>query len=393
MEAITLIATARFGLEAVVKREIEALGFEDPRVSNGQVEFRATAADIPRLNLWLRCAGRVLLKMGRFPAVTFDELLERVLALPWELWIPADGSFPVNATTVKSTLQSERACQAVVKKAVAERLQAAYGQDWLPESGPQCTIQVTVRKDQALLTLDTSGDGLHRRGYRAAAGEAPLHETLAAGLVLLSFWNKDRLLIDPMCGSGTIPIEAALIGRNIAPGLNRTFAAESWPAVPKPLWEAARTAARAAIDRDGELRIFGYDRDGETITIARQNALLAGVGDDIVFEQKALEDLWIDQQYGILISNPPYGRRMADTREISEIYRTLSKMLRKKKGWSVYILTADDKFRSSFKRGRPDRMRKLYNGPIRVTYYQYYGEKPPDETGFEEELDETITDQ
>jgi putative N6-adenine-specific DNA methylase len=383
METITLIATAKFGLEALVKREVEALGFTDLRVSDGRIEFEATVADIPRLNLWLRCADRVLLKMGEFSAVSFDELFEQTKALPWERWITEDGLFTVNARTVKSTLQSERTSQAIVKKAVVERLKEQYNVDWFPETGAAFTIQVTVRKDKALLTIDTSGTGLHKRGYRVEGGEAPLKETLAAALVLLSFWDRDRLLLDPMCGSGTILIEAAMIGRNMAPGRRRTFASEEWPAVPREAWESAREEAKAAIDHSGELNILGYDADAAVIAVARNNARKAGVGHDTQFEQKDIHDLWIDQQYGILISNPPYGRRMAEYREINAIYITLNKMLRKKMGWSVYILTADGKFPSYFKRGRPNRVRKLYNGNIQVNYYQYYGEKQPDSSSAE----------
>lgn len=375
MESVTLIATAKFGLEAVVKRELLALGFDDLRVSEGRVTFAASLEDIPRVNLWLRCADRVLLQVGEFAAVTFDELYERTRALPWERWIPPDGRFPVNARSVRSRLQSERSSQAIVKKAVVERLAAAHGTAELPETGAGYTIQVTLRQDRALLTLDTSGDGLHKRGYRAEAGAAPLTETLAAALVLLSFWNKNRLLIDPMCGSGTILIEAAMIGRRMAPGLRRPFAAERWPAVDEAHWRAARQAAEAAIDRSGKLALFGYDIDAEAIRVAGQNAALAGVAADITFEQKALAELWIDQEHGILISNPPYGRRMAEFQEINALYITLNKMMRKKNGWSVYILTADEKFPDYFKRGRPDRVRKLFNGNIRVDYYQYYGEK------------------
>lgn len=378
MESVTLIATAKFGLEAVVKREVLALGFDDVRTGEGRVAFSAAPGDIPRANLWLRCADRVLLQVGEFPALTFDELFEQTRALPWEQWIPADGRFPVNARTVRSTLQSERSCQAIVKKAVAARLAAAHGTATLPETGADYGIQVAIRQNQALLALDTSGDGLHKRGYRAEAGVAPLTETLAAALVLLSFWDKERLLIDPLCGSGTILIEAAMIGRRMAPGLRRSFAAERWPAVGEGAWQAARQEAAEAIDPAGELALFGYDADAEAIRIAKQNAALAGVGGDITFEQKALADLWIDQEYGILISNPPYGQRMAEFREINEIYITLNKMMRKKRGWSVYILTADAKFPDYFKRGRPDRVRKLFNGNIRVDYYQYYGEKPAD---------------
>lgn len=375
-----MIATTKFGLEAVVKRELLALGFDEMRVSQGRVAFTASTDDIPRSNLWLRCADRVLLQVGEFTAVTFDELYEQSRALPWEQWITPDGRFPVNARTVHSTLQSERSCQAIVKKAVAERLAAAHGVGQavaaLPETGADYGIQVAIHQDRALLTLDTSGDGLHKRGYRAEAGAAPLTETLAAALVLLSFWDRDRLLIDPMCGSGTILIEASMIGRRMAPGLRRAFAAERWPAVGAVHWQAARQAAEAVIDRSGNLALFGYDIDAEAIRVAKQNAELAGVASDITFEQKALAELWIDQEYGILISNPPYGRRMAEFQEINALYITLNKMMRKKKGWSVYILTADEKFPDYFKRGRPDRVRKLFNGNIRVDYYQYYGERP-----------------
>ncbi|MCW5847578.1 MAG: class I SAM-dependent RNA methyltransferase [Anaerolineae bacterium] len=380
MGPVTLIATTKFGLEAVVKRELLALGFDEMRVSQGRVAFTASTDDIPRANLWLRCADRVLLQVGEFTAVTFDELYEQSRALPWEQWITPDGRFPVNARTVHSTLQSERSCQAIVKKAVAERLAAAHGVGQavaaLPETGADYGIQVAIHQDRALLTLDTSGDGLHKRGYRAEAGAAPLTETLAAALVLLSFWDRDRLLIDPMCGSGTILIEASMIGRRMAPGLRRAFAAERWPAVGAAHWQAARQAAEAVIDRSGNLALFGYDIDAEAIRVAKQNAELAGVASDITFEQKALAELWIDQEYGILISNPPYGRRMAEFQEINALYITLNKMMRKKKGWSVYILTADEKFPDYFKRGRPDRVRKLFNGNIRVDYYQYYGERP-----------------
>jgi putative N6-adenine-specific DNA methylase len=375
MKSVTLIATAKFGLEAVVKREALALGFDEVRAGEGRVSFAAALEGIPRANLWLRCSDRVLLQVGQFAAVTFDELFEQTKALPWEQWIPPDGRFPVNARAVRSTLQSERSCQAIVKKAVAARLAAAHGVAVLPETEADYGIQVTIRQDQALLALDTSGDGLHKRGYRAEAGAAPLTETLAAALVLLSFWDKDRLLIDPLCGSGTILIEAAMIGRRMAPGLRRTFAAERWPAVEEALWQAERQAAQAAIDPSAELALFGYDRDAEAIRLARQNAALAGVGADITFAQKALEELWIDREHGILISNPPYGQRMADFQEINALYITLNKMMRKKLGWSVYILTADQKFPDYFKRGRPDRVRKLYNGNIRVDYYQYHGER------------------
>ncbi|MEM7348557.1 MAG: class I SAM-dependent RNA methyltransferase [Chloroflexota bacterium] len=297
MDKITLIATMTFGFEAVVKREVQALGFEITSVSTGKVEFEATPEDIPTANLWLRCADRILLKLGEFEAFTFDELFEQTKALPWEAWITKDGRFTVTGKSVKSTLGSIRACQSIVKKAVVERLKDSYKIEWFDETGPDYTIQVSVLKDVATLTIDTSGSGLHRRGYRAQAGHAPIKETFAAGMVLLSFWNKDRLLIDPMCGSGTILIEAAMIARNIAPGLRREFASEEWPAIDIKAWRNARHAAFAAINKDKELdlQLFGYDIDEHSINAAKANALHAGVGQDIIFEPKDIHDLWIDQ--------------------------------------------------------------------------------------------------
>lgn len=376
MEEITLIATAKFGLEMLVKQELQALGYEKLRVANGRIEIDATVADIPKLNIWLRCADRVQLKMAQFKAKDFDELFEQTKAVAWEQWITVDGKFTVNATAVKSQIKSERSTQSIVKKAVVDRLKAAYDVDWFDETGPEFTIQATIHKDVATLMIDTSGAGLHKRGYRAEAGEAPLKETLAAAMVMLSFWNKDRLLIDPMCGSGTILIEAAMIARNMPPGLDRDFASEEWPAVPQNLWEEERRNGRSAINLDGELNLQGFDIDQDVIQIAQQNAAKAGVGTDIQFEQQDVKKLWIDQQYGILISNPPYGQRMSEFQDLNQIYIALNKTFRKKTGWSIYILTADNQFPKYFKRARPDRIRKLYNGNIQVNYYQYYGEKP-----------------
>src|SRR5512136_879002 len=278
MNEITLIATATFGLEKVVKNEVLALGFENIKVSEGKVEFEATLGDIPVANLWLRCADRVLLKIGEFEALTFDELFEKTKALPWEDFITEDGRFDVNGKAVKSTLGSIRACQSIVKKAVVERLKERYNREWFEETGPEFTIQISMLKDVATLTIDTSGAGLHKRGYREAGGEAPLKETLAAGLVLLSFWNADRILMDPMCGSGTILIEAAMIARHMAPGLKRGFASEKWPAICESYWREARLAARDSVFPDRQLRIFGYDIDEKCIAACRVNAANAGVG-------------------------------------------------------------------------------------------------------------------
>ena len=378
MSKITLIAIHSFGLEAVVKRELQVLGFDNLTVSNGQVEFEAKIDQIPLPNLWLRSADRVLLKMGEFPATTFDELFEQTKMLPWEDWIGPEAQFPVTGKSVKSTLGSVRACQSIVKKAVVERMMDAHRVDELPETGPEYTIQVSLLRDTATLTIDTSGQGLNRRGYRKQAGMAALKETMAAAMVLLSFYSKDRLLIDPMCGSGTILIEAALIARNIAPNLNTSFAAEGWPQIPQRAWDQARHQARQAIDREGELQLLGYDIDPEMVQASKANARAAGVLDDITFDQKDVKDLWIDQQYGMVISNPPYGMKIGDFREINQIYIALNKMFRKKSGWSVYILTGDKKFPDYFKRAKPDKVRKLFNANIEVNYYQYFGERPPE---------------
>lgn len=377
MKKITLIATLTFGLEAVVKREVQALGFENARISDGKVEFEAMPDDIPRANLWLRSADRVLIKLGEFTALTFDELFEQTKALPWEYWITKDGKFTVTGKSVKSTLGSVRACQAIVKKAVVERLKDTYRTDWFEETGPSFTIQVAMLKDVATLTIDTSGSGLNRRGYRQQAGHAALKETMAAALVQLSFWNKDRLLIDPMCGSGTILIEAAMLAQNMAPGLNREFASEQWPIINRRIWIEAREAAHDAIQPAPDLQLFGYDVDPAMVTISKTNAEHAGVGDNIIFAQKDIRDLWIDQQHGIIISNFPYGVKMGDFRELNQLYISINQTFKKKKGWSLYILTADKKFPDYFKRAWPDRVRKLFNGSLEVSYYQYYGERPP----------------
>ncbi|MFS8541178.1 MAG: class I SAM-dependent RNA methyltransferase, partial [Tissierellales bacterium] len=277
MADIELIATSTFGLEAVVKKELLNLGYSDLAVDNGKVTFKATEKDIPIANLWLRTADRVLLKMGEFKATSFEELFEKTKALPWEEWITEDGEFTVNGKSVDSKLYSISDCQAIVKKAVVEKLKTKYKTEWFKETGPKFTIEVSLLKDIATLTIDTSGQGLHKRGYRTRSVEAPLKEILAAGLVLLSYWNKDRLLVDPFCGSGTIPIEAAMIGKNIAPGLNRNFASEEWPRVKKEYWRDARRQAWDLMLKDVKLKIIGSDIDDEAIKIAKENAYNIGL--------------------------------------------------------------------------------------------------------------------
>lgn len=376
MEKVDLIATTTFGLEAVVKRELLALGYPDLTVSDGKVSFTAGPEAIPRANLWLRCADRLLLTMGEFKALTFEELFEKTRALPWGDWITREGKFTVNGKSVKSKLFSISDCQAIVKKAVVEKLKEKYAVEWFAETGPEFTIQVALLNDTATLTIDTSGPGLHKRGYRQESMEAPLKETLAAALVQLSYWKKGRVLMDPFGGSGTIPIEAALLGRNIAPGLNRKFASEGWPGIPKNLWKEARVAAFRAIDHETPLRIQCSDLDKKAVAAGRTNALEAGVEDCIQFSVKPLAEVRLKNRYGVVITNPPYGERLADRREIEFIYRDMGRIFQTDPTWSVYILSPEENFEKLYG-ARADRKRKLYNGNIKVDYYQFYGERPP----------------
>jgi putative N6-adenine-specific DNA methylase len=369
---LTFIITTAFGLEAVVKRELLTLGFDELKTSDGRIECTGTFSDIPRLNIWLRSADRVLIKIGEFTATTFDELFDQTKALNWPDFIPKDAKLLVKSKAIQSILGSFKACQSIAHKAVVDSLQSAYQLDWLPETGQEYVIQVALLKDTATLTLDTSGVALHKRGYRSEAGEAPLKETLAAALVQLSYWKKKLMLIDPMCGSGTILIEAALIAANIAPGLNRDFCSEDWLQIPADDWERARSDAKKQSHASINLIIKGYDKDAHVIAIAKENAKQAGVSHLIHFEQKDINDLWLDQEEGLIISNPPYGLRLDDFYIMNQLYISLHKMLKKKFGWSVYVLTSDRHFPSYFKRAKPDKIRKLFNGRIEVRYYQYF---------------------
>jgi putative N6-adenine-specific DNA methylase len=376
MSDIELIATSTFGLEAVVKREVLSLGYPDLLTEDGKITFSADLAAIPRANLWLRSADRVLLKMGQFKALSFEELFENTNALPWDEWITEDGKFTVTGKSVKSKLYSVPDCQAIVKKAVVEKMKQRYKKDWFSETGPEYTIQVSLLKDMATLTIDTSGVGLHKRGYRHRSVEAPLKETLAAALVQLSFWNKDRLLVDPFCGSGTIPIEAAMIARNIAPGLNRGFASEDWPKVGKKLWKQARIEAFSSIDQESRIRIAGSDIDKRAIETARQNAVNCGVDDCIEYRAMPFSQLKITEEYGVVVTNPPYGERMGQSQQARELYSDMGMKFADNHTWSVYVITSDEDFESLFGK-KADRRRKLYNGRIKVDYYQYYGQRPP----------------
>lgn len=375
MGYLPLIATAAFGLEGVVARELKDLGYESQEVENGRVLFAADLAAIPRLNLWLRTADRLQLLVGEFTAGSFDELFEKTKALDWENWIPLDGEFPVTGKSVKSKLYSVSDCQAIVKKAVVERLKQKHRVQWFQETGPRYPIQVSLLKDRAALTIDTSGPGLHKRGYRSRGGPAPLKETLAAALVLLSHWRPQRLLLDPFCGSGTILIEAAMIGDNIAPGLTRSFAAENWPQL-SALWREARREASAAIE-DNPLKLQGSDIDDGAVALARANADNAGVGDKIHFQRRELAQVSSATKYGCLITNPPYGERLEAA--TAQLYREMGRVFAPWDTWSIYVLTNQRDFEKHFGR-EAAKKRKLYNGRIECNYYQYIGPPPPRST-------------
>lgn len=374
---LELIATATFGLEAVVKREIQELGYKIIQSENGKITYLGDERAIVRSNLWLRCADRVLLKMGEFTARTFEELFQQVKGISWEELIPPDGKFTVTGSSVKSALHSVPSCQSITKKAVVERLGEYYGITHFEETGAEYTIKVTLLKDRATITVDTSGAGLHKRGYRADSGvAAPIKETLAAAMVQLSFWKEGRLLADPCCGSGTIPIEAAMIGRRIAPGLSREFSSQGWELIPARVWKEERQKAYEQIDYDADLRIIASDIDKKAILAARENAMEAGVDDCIRFRVMDLADLEPgEEKNGIIITNPPYGERIGDEETIGHIYGSLGTYMRENPGWSLFLITSDKEAEARIM-GRPaERRRKLYNGRLEVCYYQFHGKK------------------
>jgi len=371
-EKITLIATAAMGLESLVAREVKQLGYE-PETENGKVTFEAPIAAIPRANLWLRVADRVKLKMGEFKAETFDELFEQTKALPWELYIPEEGKFPVSGKSVKSTLFSVPDCQAIVKKAIVERLKLKHGvASRLPENGAQHKVEVAILKDVVTLTIDTSGAGLHKRGYRVGQGEAPIKETMAAALVMLTNWKPEAPLIDPFCGSGTIPIEAAMIGQNIAPGFNREFDSENWKWIRRKHWEQAFNEAEELANYDQTLDIHGFDIDHKMIEVASANAIEAGFGDLIGWKQMQVKDLTLQGENGYILGNPPYGERLGDQEKVAEIYKDLGQVMSNYPSWSTYILTAYDEFEKAYGK-EATKKRKLFNGFIETNYYQYFG--------------------
>ena len=372
----TYIATTAFGLESVVKDEIKDLGFPITEVKDGRVFFTGDWDALIKANLWLRCADRVLFVMGRFKATTFDALFEQTKALPWENIIPKDGIFPAaKITSVKSTLFSKSDGQRIVKKAVVERLKMAYGVDWFEETRGYYPIHIHILKDEVLLAIDSSGSGLNKRGYRAHANEAPLKETMAAALVKLSRWAPHRYFIDPLCGSGTIVIEAAMIGKNIAPGLKRHFVSEAWDCIPFKLWQRERKAAEMAIN-DKTFRVLGSDIDPAALKQARLNARMAGVEDYVAFQKLPVQELNTSRKYGVIVTNPPYGERLGDVKEIQQLYTDMGKVFRNLDDWSYFIICGYPDFEKYFGE-KATKNRKLYNSKIKTYFYQYFGALPP----------------
>lgn len=373
-----LIAPCHFGMEAVLKREIQKLGYDILKVEDGKVTFAGDEAAIVRANIFLRTTERILIKIGSFKATTFDELFEGTKALPWEQFIPEDGKFWVaKATSIKSKLFSPSDIQSIMKKAMVDRLKKKYNVNWFPEDGASFPLRVTIIKDVVTVGLDTSGDSLHKRGYRQATVKAPITETLAAALIMLTPWKWDRILVDPFCGSGTFPIEAAMIGANIAPGMNRSFSAEDWMhLIPKKAWYDAANEAEDQIRRDIEMDIQGYDIDPGAIKAAMENARLAEVDHLIHFQQRPVSQLSHRKKYGFVITNPPYGKRLEEEEDMPALYREIGEAFSHLDSWSFYLITAFDQAERYLGR-KADKNRKIYNGMMKTYFYQYMGPKPP----------------
>lgn len=382
MKPVELIAPCHFGMEAVLKREIIDLGYEISQVEDGKVTFWGDMEAICYANIFLRTAERILLKLGKVHAETFDELFEATKALPWENYIPKDGKFWVaKATSIKSKLFSPSDIQSIMKKAIVERLKTVYHQQWFEESGAAYPVRVFFMKDEAVIGLDTSGDSLHKRGYRLLTSKAPITETLAAALIMLTPWKRDRILVDPFCGSGTIPIEAAMMAANIAPGLNRSFLANSWDnLISKKLWYGAVDEANELMDTNVSVDIQGYDLDGNVIRAARENAKNAGVDHLIHFQQRPVKDLSHPKKYGFVITNPPYGERIEEKENLPQLYREIGQGFSRLDSWSEYVITAYTDAEKYIGR-KADKNRKIYNGMMKTYIYQFLGPKPPRRQG------------
>ncbi|MFD2214295.1 THUMP domain-containing class I SAM-dependent RNA methyltransferase [Metabacillus endolithicus] len=380
MSKLTLIATSAMGLEAIVGKEVKDLGYECS-IENGKVTFEADELAICRSNLWLRTADRIKIKVGEFKAKTFDELFEKTKALNWGDFLPENAEFPVIGKSVKSTLASVPDCQGIVKKAIVEKLKSHYKKEgWLSEDGPFYRVEVALLKDVATITIDASGTGLHKRGFRIDQGGAPLKETLAAALVLLTRWTPDRPFVDPFCGSGTIPIEAALIGQNIAPGFNREFVSEAWDWIGKDKWDLARQEVEDKANYDQPLDIQASDIDHRMVNIAQGNAEEAGFADIISFKQMQVKDFTTTKEFGVIVGNPPYGERLGEKREVEQMYKEMGQAFAALDTWSIYMLTSHEGFEQLY--GKPaTKKRKLFNGFIKTDFYQYWSNVRPPRKG------------
>ena len=377
MRKLELIAPCHFGLEAVLKKEIYDLGYEISQVEDGRVTFLGDEEAICRANIFLRTAERILLKVGSFPAETFEELFQGTKAIPWEEYLPKDGKFWVaKASSIKSKLFSPSDIQSIMKKAMVERMREHWGISWFPETGASFPLRVFLFKDVVTVGIDTSGESLHKRGYLTLTSKAPITETLAAALLLLTPWKKDRILVDPFCGSGTFPIEAAMIAANIAPGMERTFLAESWKdLIPRKLWYEASEEALELVDKSAETDIQGYDIDGDIIKSARANAQAAGVDHMIHFQQRPVSALSHPKKYGFIISNPPYGERLEEKKNLPALYREIGERFAALDSWSMYLITAYADAEKAIGR-KADKNRKIYNGMMKTYFYQFMGPKP-----------------
>ena len=378
MKTFELIAPCHFGLEAVLKKEILDLGYEISLVEDGRVTFIGDDEAICRANVFLRTAERVLLKAGSFKAETFEELFQGTRNIPWEDFIPEDGKFWVaKASSIKSKLFSPSDIQSIMKKAMVERLKNRYGVTWFPENGASYPLRVFLYKDMVTVGIDTSGESLHKRGYRTLTSKAPITETLAAALILLTPWNRDRILVDPFCGSGTFPIEAAMMAANMAPGMNRSFLAEEWrKVINRKCWYESMDEAGDLVEEDVQVDIQGYDVDGDIVKAARTNAQSAGVDHMIHFQQRPVSALSHPKKYGFIISNPPYGERIEEKENLPALYREIGERFAALDAWSMYLITSYEDAQKYIGR-KADKNRKIYNGMLKTYFYQFMGPKPP----------------
>ena len=378
MRTFDLLVPCHFGLEAVLKREIYDLGYEITKVEDGRVTFEGDEEAICRANIFLRTAERVMIQVGRFKATTFEELFQGIKNLPWEEYIPEDGKFWVKkASSINSKLFSPCDIQSIAKKAMVERMKQKYHKEWFKEDGAAYPVRIFLLKDEVTVALDTSGDSLHKRGYRTMTSKAPLTETLAASLIMLTPWRKDRILVDPFCGSGTFPIEAAMIAANVAPGMNRDFTAEEWTnLIDRKLWYECVKEAEDMIDTTVKVDIQGYDIDGDVIKAARENAKRAGVEHMIHFQQRAVADLSHPKKYGFIITNPPYGERLEDKADLPELYTQIGQAYQRLDSWSMFLITSYTDTEKYIGR-KADKNRKIYNGMLKTYFYQFLGPKPP----------------